>query len=334
LSTPINRYINNYAKTNDTITLKKGKIYYEQIRCFNNADTADWSTTASFTTIQADLVPTVPFLSTPADKSKNAGWQTLVLTWVSVGSGFYYDIQVSSDTQFVFLLFSTNNNYSTGVSYNNLSPGSVYYWRVRAKNATYTSDWSKTFSFTTQFLLNTPQNLYPSFLNKVSPIYVRLGWWGVTMNVRSYEVQVGNSSKLENEPVQQAEFPFFELRNLNLNKLYYWRVRAVGVNFIDRSAWSETAVFMTGVLGEEEIHNRTKPFIYPNPAFESLYISDEMKVDKIEVYDGLGKMVISKEMPELIDRKIDIADLPAGIYLLKAFAGDDLYTTTLVKAEK
>lgn len=66
--------------------------------------------------------------------------------------------------------------------------------------------------------------------------------------------------------------------------------------------------------------------IYPNPASDKIYIVSNNTIDNIEVYDILGKRVITlKNVNEM-----DVSKLNSGLYLLKIWTGKQVQTKKLV----
>jgi hypothetical protein len=55
--------------------------------------------------------------------------------------------------------------------------------------------------------------------------------------------------------------------------------------------------------------------VYPNPAVDMLYLSLEIPLEKVEMYNVMGQMVKVLNNP---DRKFNVSDLSSGIYLLRA----------------
>jgi PKD repeat protein len=72
------------------------------------------------------------------------------LIWGSVISATSYDIQVSTNSQFIDPLYGFMDLVSTAKTLTNLNYNTTYYWRVRAKNSGSLSDWSDIWNFTTQ----------------------------------------------------------------------------------------------------------------------------------------------------------------------------------------
>lgn len=69
---------------------------------------------------------------------------------------------------------------------------------------------------------------------------------------------------------------------------------------------------------------------YPNPVVDYLYLSTPSKVDLVEVYDILGKNVISIN-PAIVSPKIDMRNLSSGAYIVRVSIGDQSKTMKIIK---
>ena len=67
--------------------------------------------------------------------------------------------------------------------------------------------------------------------------------------------------------------------------------------------------------------------VYPNPTSGQINFS-KIQVDKIEVYDNIGKLILSKDKP---GNSIDISDSPSGLYNVKMQVGDKSYSAKIIK---
>lgn len=79
---------------------------------------------------------------------------------------------------------------------------------------------------------------------------------------------------------------------------------------LDAFTWSKVQT-----LGTSEIPSREKAEVYPNPTSGVFHLNMEKK-SKITLYDPSGKLVKSTEAVKG-ENKMDITDLPDGIYLMK-----------------
>ena len=80
-----------------------------------------------------------------------------------------------------------------------------------------------------------------------------------------------------------------------------------------------------GVLENELTDNAVS--VYPNPASEVIHISSTTELTKIELYDVLGKRVLTTNKPQ----EIKIDHLKSGIYLLKIYASKGQMTKKIIK---
>lgn len=65
--------------------------------------------------------------------------------------------------------------------------------------------------------------------------------------------------------------------------------------------------------------------IFPNPASDGWNIQTSIPAERVEVYDVQGHLVRSVTGNGTTDCRVNAADLPAGIYAMKIFAGENLY---------
>ena len=76
--------------------------------------------------------------------------------------------------------------------------------------------------------------------------------------------------------------------------------------------------------------------IYPNPAVSFIQvrgIDNVANIKSLEVYSIIGKKMLSKEVSNLSDLKVDVQNLDNGVYLVKLFdeTNSVFYTKTFVK---
>jgi myo-inositol-hexaphosphate 3-phosphohydrolase len=93
------------------------------------------------------LVP--PALHSPANNATNVSVSP-TLSWYDSSGASSYQVQVSSSSSFSTLAFTQTGIQTTSVQVSGLSGNTLYYWRVRASNATETSSWSSVWSFATE----------------------------------------------------------------------------------------------------------------------------------------------------------------------------------------
>ena len=67
--------------------------------------------------------------------------------------------------------------------------------------------------------------------------------------------------------------------------------------------------------------------IYPNPTKNNIFIEGE-SFDKLEIYNLLGEKLI---IQATATKRIDLSNLPVGVYLLSLFLNEEKYSTLIVK---
>ncbi|WP_405606579.1 T9SS type A sorting domain-containing protein [Polaribacter sp. Asnod1-A03] len=73
----------------------------------------------------------------------------------------------------------------------------------------------------------------------------------------------------------------------------------------------------------------SKISIYPNPANDFIKISTSETIDSVDVYNLIGKKVISSK--NLIENSLDISTLAKGVYMLKLTSGSAVASKKLIK---
>ncbi|APZ46124.1 hypothetical protein BW723_07350 [Polaribacter reichenbachii] len=74
----------------------------------------------------------------------------------------------------------------------------------------------------------------------------------------------------------------------------------------------------------------SKVSVYPNPASEFVKITSQVELNKVEIFNLLGKKVISTS--KLNNNNLDISSLSKGVYLMKLTSGDSVATRKLIKS--
>ena len=73
--------------------------------------------------------------------------------------------------------------------------------------------------------------------------------------------------------------------------------------------------------------NLENSLFYPNPALDTLYVETAQSLDKIEVFDISGKIVLTEKNPK---NAINISSLKEGLYILKAHSKGQFVTRKIV----
>jgi beta-glucanase (GH16 family) len=75
----------------------------------------------------------------------------------------------------------------------------------------------------------------------------------------------------------------------------------------------------------ENIFNDIK--VYPNPASAEINISSQLNIDKVELYDITGKLILSKLKSQ---NTINVNNIKSGLYMLKIYSGDKSSTKKVI----
>ncbi len=251
-----------------------------------------------------------PLLLVPPDNAKKIEPQTKLEC--RSYDNVYYEFMVSTDADFQDLLLneiSTTNS----IAYNQFDIQMKYYWRVRLLSWDEVGPWSSRWSFNTK--LPVPALVSPSVNAEVTTPNVELRWTTIH-NVDAYLLQLSpniNFSQLEFNRVVNGNSETFS--NLANNRLYYWRVLAIGAN--DSSAWSEVGNFRTKFesTNVEEINN--SKFISFNQSEKYLVIKDDSDFyNELQIYDLRGNMIQSG-LIHSTNQLINLQGFINGIYFVK-----------------
>ncbi|MFK5891545.1 MAG: YCF48-related protein [Flavobacteriaceae bacterium] len=100
------------------------------------------------------------------------------------------------------------------------------------------------------------------------------------------------------------------------NQTYYYRLVATNNG---NTIYSDTYQYTTATLSLTDFDIEKEISIYPNPATDFVNIKSNVfeKVNSIEFYDVLGKLIYSENISNDSDIKIDVSNFRRGIYFVK-----------------
>ena len=106
-------------------------------------------------------------MNTPLNNTINSPLAA-TFNWLTTEAAATYNLQIATDSMFMNL--TENQSGLTDTTYNAALPNSsaVYYWRVKATNATGDSDWSATWKVTTEIMIGV-EDLQVKYGLKVYP---------------------------------------------------------------------------------------------------------------------------------------------------------------------
>jgi hypothetical protein len=262
-------------------------------------------------------------LSTPADAATDI-FLNVVLKWKNVKGLIAYGYEIAKDAAFTQLVAASevDTNFVTA---SNLMFGQKYYWRVRGRHLSDTSQWSTPFSFTS---INTVFLKQPADLQQNVALKPILQWSKQT-GIINYELWLDSDSSFNNPILKfkpnANDVQYQVSKTLSLLKTYYWKMRAYsdGGLTADTSAWSPVWSFVTtdatGIPG-----NTPSSFsIYPNPTSGTIFLkldSRETTTIQFELIDLLGKKLMEKTINLSTGqnvKEIILENINKGIYVIR-----------------
>jgi hypothetical protein len=130
----------------DVNGLKNSTTYYWRVRSGNRGGSSEWSQPWSFSTIIASPKITKIFL--PQNNMIGVRLKTN-FSWEKNATADYYQLQLSSTTDFKNNIVDTAKIKSDSIEISGLLMSKTYFWRVRAENEGGSSNWSEVYNFTT-----------------------------------------------------------------------------------------------------------------------------------------------------------------------------------------
>ncbi len=224
--------------------LRYGQKYYWRARGRNDSDTSNWTTTWNFTTTNVGVTQ-----SSPYNDAVNTNVRVTMYINKVTGSE-YYDYQLDTVPTFDspnLQEFTHSDSYSGETVYD-LRYGQKYYWRVRGRNDTDTSNWTTTWNFTTTNVGVTQSSPYNDAVNTNVRVTMYIN---KVIGSEHYDYQLDTAPTFNSPNLQEFthsdSYSGETVYDLRYGQKYYWRVR--GRNDTDTSNWTTTWNFSTNSLG-------------------------------------------------------------------------------------
>ena len=221
-----------------TSNLLFGTLYYWQVRAIKTTapvDSSSWSATWNFTTL--DQIALV----SPSNGFVNLD-PNVLLDWTAIYGITNYDYQWDTVATFNSPLNTYGSVGATSqVSTANLRFGTKYYWRVRARHAADTTQWSATWNFTTiDFVVHvSPAN--NSVGISLNPIIDWSPIPGITGYQYRYSTDINFTNPVLFTPIGNTSQA--TLSNLSYGTDYFWQIRAY--HAADTTEWTLPWSFTT-----------------------------------------------------------------------------------------
>ncbi len=275
--------------------------------------------------------PSPPLLATPLQDESGVA-TTVPLRWHTQANAMVYELQVANNNDFSAPLIVHQIGLSdTFYTIKNLKNQTRYYWRVRGANPGGWGEFSETRSFMPG-LPTAPLLAFPADDRSAVPISTPLAWHPVASNVQ-YHLQVSLDYDFTTEGIVIDQTgladTFMVVDNLNMNQIYYWRVRAA--NQLGYGNWSSVYRFSTTTI-TLAAELPTMPLKldlgqnYPNPFNNQTIIPFTLPSDglvRLYIYDMLGRKVMTLAHSNFTAGRHEIAfdasSLAGGVYVYRLF---------------
>jgi hypothetical protein len=212
--------------------------YYWRVAGKNAAGFGSFSSARQFQTALG-----APTLVSPANGA-TAQAIPVTLRWNRVGSATSYEVQVATDASFASgIVVDDAAVTDTTRSVSEVSATTLYYWRVKAKDASTAGSFSANRSFTTA--ITAPVPVSPANHATDVPLSLTIVWRATPLAV-AYHLQLGTSSGfatgvvVDNASITDTTFA---VSGLAKSSTYYWHVSAVSAG--GEGSFSTTRDFTT-----------------------------------------------------------------------------------------
>ncbi len=283
-------------------------------------------------TLHITQTPQVPKLLSPA--KGDASQENIVqLSWSGDEYTGGFSLQVSKDSIFDSdMIIDIADMKDTTFELSGLEGEQTYFWRVAASGNGGKSNYSETFNFTTAFP-KPPVLSEPAHASTVSSINPALKWLKNKV-AEKYNFQLSFNVKMPPNYIlldTTLVDTTITLLNLNVNKVYFWRVKAS--NQYGESDWSSIWGFKTPAgTNVEDKKVVPKSYLleqnYPNPFNSRTIIKYSVPVEtlvKLKVFNILGIEVATlvNEFKRTGNYAVPFEDsnLSSGIYFYKLETG-------------
>lgn len=174
--------------------------------------------------------PVTPQLFAPSNNAINQS-TTLNLVWFRSQNALSYRVQLATDAGFSNLIVNDSSLTDTTRQVSGLNNNATYYWRINAKNAVGTSNYSSTWQFTT--IVSVPTNpilISPSNNSINQPVNLNF-YWSKPQFAAAYRFQLASDSLFTSLIVNDSTLTDTTrtVSGLNNSNIYWWRVNAKNI---------------------------------------------------------------------------------------------------------
>lgn len=312
-----------------------GDNYYYRVRGIHINDTSDWSVPVNFFTRDS-----VAFaLNSPSNNAIDIHPADTLRIKGIYGTNRYevnFDTNssFSSPTIFYWDSLAINIRYMSTELYDTTARGAIdtipfgtFYYRIRLMTDNDTSKWTETRMLSTinKVTLVSPADSSVGVLESTSFTWSAIR--GAQYYILEYDTAATFASAVS---VNVTGTSYTPATNLLPLKDYFWRVSCVTV--CDTTPDYNVFSFKTRALVGVEENPIGSWSVYPNPTTGVFSLNlESVSSARLEIMNLLGDVVYSKSNLENGTNVISIENLNDGIYMMRLYLNDKLYTSRIVK---
>lgn len=106
----------------------------------------------------------------------------------------------------------------------------------------------------------------------------------------------------------------------------YPGIHEIKMDLYDKDIHLDTCYVNLEIVSNQQTHEDKEIVVYPNPTANLVYKESSQLFEKIEVYNGIGKLL--KQFSQF---PIDLSEFPVGTYYLKLYKGSVVSTVSVLK---
>lgn len=313
-------YKENLSESNAIFkNLLPSSKYYWKVLSFYGKDTSEYSEVWEFET---NTIPHEKItLVSPKNNSTNLSIE-MTLEWELLNEADFYTIEIAKDKNFNSIVELFSGLKKNKFELSNLEYNQKYYWRVKYLNSEFESKWSDIWAFGTKKESNIiiTKLLSPGNGDSISTNNIVFKWSQIS-GIDNYNFQLSKSKSfvlsdvINNETVMDTSV---ELNNLEKEKQYFWRVRAVDSEISGAENWSNIhSVYVNNVTTTVEKENGIIS-LFPNPNKGEFNIRTDFLFSNIKIKNYLGETVYYLNTGLKKEIKLDIKSrISSGVYFIE-----------------